>query len=70
MKTWLKDTFERALSSAAGAALTVLGLDALNVMTADWALAGSMAAGAAVLSVLKALAARKVGNPNSASLVD
>jgi hypothetical protein len=66
---WLKDTAERALATSAQVLLVYLGADALNVLAVDWKAAGGIAAGGAVLSVLKSLAARRTGDPDSASLV-
>lgn len=68
MSTYLKDLVERAVSSFAGGALSVIGLDGANVLSLDWKAAFGIGAGAALVSVLKGLAASKVGNPDSASL--
>lgn len=56
-------TLERAVSTAAEAAVLVLGADQLNVMQADWPTVGGFAAGGFVLTVLKALIAANVGDP-------
>lgn len=60
-----KATAERAIASVAGGALSVIGADAFGVLEADWVGIASVAAGAGVISVLKALAAgAKDGNPS------
>lgn len=69
MGKWLKDALERAAATAAEAALSVLGLDMLDVFKADWKMAVGVAAGGAVLSLLKSVAARKVGDPDSAAMM-
>ncbi|WP_116042227.1 holin [Amycolatopsis palatopharyngis] len=68
MNTYFKDLTERVIASFAGGALTVTGLDAVNVLTLDWKAALGVGGGTALVSLLKALAARKVGDPNTASL--
>lgn len=65
---WLRDTAERALSTAAQFALTAFGADKLNVLDADWRLIGGAALSGAVLTVLKAVIASNVGSQDSASL--
>ena len=67
--TWTKDTAERVVSSFAEGMLAVLGLDAINVLNADWSTALGVGAGAGVLALLKALAALRIGDPRSASTV-
>lgn len=64
-----KDAFERAVSTAAQAALLALGAEALNVLQADWVTVAGFALGGAVLSLLKSLIASRVGDGDSASLV-
>jgi hypothetical protein len=66
-----RDALERALSTAAQAFVATVGVDAvLNVSSFDWGTAAAVSAGAAVLSVVKALAASKVsGTVSPASLV-
>jgi hypothetical protein len=66
---WL-DALERAVKTAAQAALLVLGADALDVMAADWAAAGSFAAGGAVLSGLTSLLSLRLGSSGTASATD
>ncbi|WP_116051669.1 holin [Amycolatopsis palatopharyngis] len=65
---YFKDLAERAVASFAGGALSVTGLDAVNVLNLDWKAALGVGGGAALVSLLKALAARRVGDPESASL--
>lgn len=68
MSTYLRDLLERVLASFAGGALSVFGLDAINVLTADWKTALGVGAGAAVVSLLKGFAAKGIGDRDSASL--
>jgi hypothetical protein len=64
-KTFWVDATERALSTAAQAALLALGGGSLNVLTADWQVVGGFALGGAVLSYLKSIvAARLTGTPD------
>jgi hypothetical protein len=66
---------ERAISTAAQAAIAVLGADTVagalgfDVMQASWLYAGSVAAGAAVLSILKSVAATHFGDKGTPSLI-
>lgn len=66
MSIWTKDfwkaTAERAISTAAQSGLAVYGMDAVNVLSTDWRGVLGTAAGGAVLAVLKALAASRVGD--------
>lgn len=64
-----RESGERAAKSAAQALLGLWPLDQLNVLDADWRLAGGVAGGAAVLSVLTSLVSAGVGQRNSPSLV-
>jgi len=67
---FLKDLAERVIATAAGAALSVMVMTGFDFGDlADWRFAGQVAAGAAVLSLLKGLAATRMGDPESASLV-
>lgn len=69
-KFW-KDLAERALKSAAQGALLFWGGDQFfNAWNADWATAGGIALGAAVLSALSSIVSRPVTDSSSASLVD
>ncbi|RKN38438.1 holin [Micromonospora endolithica] len=67
-KFW-KGAAERAAKSAAQALLGLWALDGFNVLTADFPLAGGVAAGAAVLSVLTSVVSAAGGEPDSPSLV-
>lgn len=66
---WFKDALERALSTAAEALLALWGVGALDVVHIDFGHSASIAAGAAVVSLLKAIVASKVGDQGTASLV-
>jgi Putative lactococcus lactis phage r1t holin len=68
MKKYLTDLAERTIASFAGGFLSVIGLDAVNVLSLDWKAALGVGGGAALVSFLKGLAAKAVGNPESASL--
>lgn len=69
-KEFLKDTLERALATAAQVAVAMLSVDGLQLMRVDLAALLSVVGLAFILSVLKSLAALKVGNAGTASLVD
>lgn len=68
-RSYWKDLVERTVASFAGGALSALGGDAVNLWSANWKFALGLGAGAAVVSVLKGLAARFTGDRESASLV-
>lgn len=68
MSAYLRDLAERVLASFAGGVLSVTGLDAFNILHLDWKAAVGVGGGAALLSLLKGLAARRVGDPDSAGL--
>jgi hypothetical protein len=68
--TFWKQTAERAVKSAAQALLGLWTLDGFNVLTVDVGLAGGVAAGAAVLSVLTSVVTAGVGAPDSPSAVE
>jgi len=56
-KAFWKDAVERAVSTAAQSALTVVGVDILvDAVKVPWPYVGSVAAGGAALALLKALA--------------
>ena len=63
---WL-DALERGVSTAAQAVVLAVTGDAFNVLNADWKTLGGAAAGGFALAILKALAASRVGSPDSAS---
>ena len=56
-------TFERAISTAAQAALAMVTAAGIGVLDVDWGSVGSVAGLAAVAAVLKALAAAGIGQP-------
>lgn len=59
-------TGERVVASIAGGALAAIGTDTFGVIQADWAGIASIALGAGVISLLKALAfGGKDGNPSA-----
>jgi hypothetical protein len=65
-----KDTAERVIASAAGGVLTAIGLDVVDILDADWKVIVGSALGTGLVSLCKALAAREINDPESASLVD
>lgn len=70
--TWFKDAAERAVSTAAQMTLSAIGADYFDVVHLDWRAIGSIAAGAAFVSVLKSLAvgAAPIGTPGTATPVN
>lgn len=61
-----KATAERIVASIAGGALGAIGADTFGVIQADWQGIASVALGAGVVSLLKALAfGGKDGNPSA-----
>jgi hypothetical protein len=71
MGTFAKDAAERALKTAAQVLLTFLGADLVDVLAVDWRKAASIAAGAALVSVLTSLASYNVGpDKGTASMVE
>lgn len=67
-KFW-KSASERAIKSSAQALLGLWALDGFNAIEADYALAGGVALGAAMLSVLTSIVSLSIGQPDSPSLV-
>ncbi|OII27936.1 hypothetical protein BIV04_03245 [Frigoribacterium sp. MCBA15_019] len=67
--TFWKDAAERAISTAAQAAIGVLTAGSIGLVDIDWASTGSIAGLAAVVSLLKSIVASGIGN-GDASLVD
>jgi hypothetical protein len=65
-----KDTAERAIRTAAQALLALWGTQVTGIMEVDWAQALSVAALAALSSVLMSLIATGVGNKGTPSFVD
>lgn len=69
-KLFWRDLCERVVSSAAGGALAALGAGAVNILQVDVQAVLGIAAGTALVSLLKGLAASKVGESGSPSLVN
>jgi hypothetical protein len=65
-----KDTAERAIRTAAQALLALWGTQVTGIMEVDWAQALSVAALAALSSVLMSLIATGVGDKSTPSFVD
>lgn len=59
-KAFWEATSERVVSSVAGGALGVLGAGAVGALNVDWQNVASVALGAGIVSLLKALAASQV----------
>ena len=68
-KNFWKQAGERALKSAAQAAVGTFILDGFNALNADWKLAGGAALGGAILSVLTSIITSSGGEPNDPSAV-
>lgn len=62
--------FERAIKTAAQAALLVLGADQVNVIAVDWQAVAGFAAGGLVLSLLTSLASANFGSAPGPSLAN
>lgn len=69
MKKWLLDAIERAVRTAAQAALGIVGAGQLGVLDVDWATVASVSGLAAVVSVLTSIAAGFKGDPETAGFV-
>lgn len=69
MYSWLRDAGERAATTFAETFLAVVGADVFNVWSFDWKTGTGLALGAALLSFLKSMAARRWTNHGTASLV-
>ena len=65
---WI-DSAERAIRTFAQALVAILGAGAVNILTIDWVQALSVAAGAALLSVLTSVASSGIGVKGSPSLL-
>jgi hypothetical protein len=65
--TFWKDAAERAIRTAAQALLALWATDVTGVLAVDWVQAGSVAALAAVTSVLMSIIATGVGDKDSAA---
>ena len=68
-KFW-KGTLERAIRTAAQAALALLSTDVAGILDVDWVQAASVSALAAFLSVLMSVAATGVGDHESPSFIE
>lgn len=69
MSIALRDLIERAISTAAQAALAVMTVDGFGLIDVkSWVAVGVAAGTAAAISVVKSLTAFKIGNPDSASV--
>jgi hypothetical protein len=69
-KKFWKQAFERSVKSSAQALIGLWLVDGVfNIMTIDPGLAGGVAAGAAVLSVLTSIVSLPAGEPDSPSAV-
>lgn len=64
-----REAAERAIKSAAGGALLVIGADQASVLTLDFANVAGFAGGAALISLLMSLASSPFGTPGTPSLV-
>jgi hypothetical protein len=58
---FVRETVERAVKSAAQAAILVVGADRLDAFSTDWAHVAGFAIGGFVLSVLTSLASKPLG---------
>jgi hypothetical protein len=65
-----KDAAERAIRTAAQALLALWSTQVMGIMEVDWVQAGSVAALAALTSVLMSLIATGVGDKGTPSFVD
>ena len=68
MSKYWKDLVERVIASFAEGVLSVIGLDAVNLLDVDWRAALGVGGGVALVTLLKGLAARGTGSPDSAGL--
>jgi hypothetical protein len=68
-KQFWVDSAERAIRTFAQALVAILGAGAVNILTIDWIQALSVAAGAALLSVLTSVASSGIGIKGSPSLL-
>jgi hypothetical protein len=66
IKFW-KDAAERAIRTAAQALLALWATDVAGVLEVDWVQAGSVAALAALTSILMSIVATGVGDKDSAA---
>lgn len=69
MKKYIKDLLERVVATFAEGFLGAITTNAVTLGDIDWVFCLSAGGFAALISVLKCLAALKVGDKNTASLV-
>ncbi|MEV1199473.1 holin [Microbispora rosea] len=69
MKKWLSDAVERAVRTAAQAALGIVGAGTMGLLDVSWPTVGSVAGLAAVVSLLTSVAAGRAGDPSTAGFV-
>jgi len=67
-KEYVRDLVERVLSTFAAGALAILGTNAADLTDLSLWKAAGLAGAAAVVTLLKGLLAKGVGNPDSAGL--
>lgn len=60
MTDYVKGMVDKAVESAAAAAIAALGADVVNVLDVDWVGLGAVAAGAALLTVLSTVARKGI----------
>jgi len=65
--TFWKDAAERAIRTAAQVLVAFFGVNTFGILEVDWAQAGSVAALAALTSLLMSVAATGAGSQDSAS---
>ncbi len=68
--TFIKQVLERAVKTAAQAAILALGAGQLDALSADWRAVFGFAAGGFVLSALTSLASLPLSPQGTPSLVD
>lgn len=68
-RTFVRRAVERAVKTAAQAALLTFGADQLDAFDTDWRIAGGMALGGAVLSLLTSVVTEPVGPAGDPSAV-
>lgn len=62
------DLSERVIASFGGGFLAALGVDQVGLLDISWQATLSFAGGTALVSLLKGIAAKKVGDPETAGL--
>ena len=67
--TFWKDAAERAIRTAAQVLVAFFGVNTFGILEVDWAQAGSVAALAALTSLLMSVAATGTGSQDSASTI-